>query len=117
MIGSTVNPALGRIDYSPIVQGAQSAAQGIQNAGQITGQMYSNLGSTIGNQLTTSVQQYQKNKEERDFYERTGFHLEELFEAEIEKFSKDGFLEYVGGRLRLSERGLFVADEILSEFV
>jgi hypothetical protein len=69
MIGSTVNPALGRIDYSPIVQGAQAAAQGIQNAGQITGQMYSNLGSTIGNQLTTSVQQYQKNKEERDFYE------------------------------------------------
>ena len=69
MIGSTVNPALGRIDYSPITQGAQSAAQSIQNAGQITGQMYSNLGSTIGNQLTTSVQQYQKNKEERDFYE------------------------------------------------
>jgi hypothetical protein len=66
MIGSTVNPTLGRIDYSPIVQGAQAAAQGIQNAGQITGQMYSNLGSTIGNQLTTSVQQYQKNKEERD---------------------------------------------------
>ena len=55
--------------------------------------------------------------EERDFYESTGFHLEELFEAEIEKFSKDRFLEYVGGRLRLSERGLFVADEILSELV
>jgi len=65
MIGSTVNPALGRIDYSPITQGAQSAAQSIQNAGQITGQMYSNLGK----QISGGFEQYQKNKEERDFYE------------------------------------------------
>jgi len=65
MIGSTVNPALGRIDYSPIVQGAQSAAQSIQNAGQAYGQMFSNLGQ----QISGGIQQYQKNKEERDFYE------------------------------------------------
>lgn len=65
MIGSTVNPALGRIDYSPIVQGAQSAAQSIQNAGQATGQMYANLGK----QISSGFEQYQKNKEERDFYE------------------------------------------------
>jgi hypothetical protein len=65
MIGSTVNPALGRIDYSPIVQGAQSAAQSIQNAGQVTGQMYANLGK----QISGGFEQYQKNKEERDFYE------------------------------------------------
>jgi hypothetical protein len=65
MIGSTVNPALGRIDYSPITQGAQSAAQSIQNAGQVTGQMYANLGQ----QISGGIQQYQKNKEERDFYE------------------------------------------------
>jgi hypothetical protein len=65
MIGSTVNPALGRIDYSPIVQGAQSAAQSIQNAGQAAGQMYSNLGK----QISGGFEQYQKNKEERDFYE------------------------------------------------
>jgi hypothetical protein len=65
MIGSTVNPALGRIDYSPIVQGAQSAAQSIQNAGQATGQMYVNLGK----QISSGFEQYQKNKEERDFYE------------------------------------------------
>jgi hypothetical protein len=65
MIGSTVNPALGRIDYSPITQGAQSAAQSIQNAGQVTGQMFANLGQ----QVSSGIQQYQKNKEERDFYE------------------------------------------------
>jgi hypothetical protein len=63
MIGSTVNPALGRIDYSPIVQGAQAAAQGIQNAGQITGQMYSNLGG-IGAQLFgTLAKQKQEEKQ------------------------------------------------------
>ena len=67
MIGSTVNPALGRIDYSPIVQGAQSAAQSILNAGQVTGQMYSNLGK----QINSGIEQYQKNKEERDFFVST----------------------------------------------
>jgi hypothetical protein len=65
MIGSTVNPALGRIDYSPITQGAQSAAQSIQNAGQITGQMYANLGQ----QISGGIQQYQQNKQKRDFLE------------------------------------------------
>jgi hypothetical protein len=65
MIGSSINPALGRIDYSPITQGAQSAAQSIQNAGQAYGQMFSNLGQ----QISGGIQQYQKNKEERDFYE------------------------------------------------
>lgn len=65
MIGSTVNPALGRIDYSPITQGAQSAAQSIQAGGQAYGQMFANLGQQIG----SGIQQYQKNKEERDFFE------------------------------------------------
>jgi hypothetical protein len=65
MIGSSVNPALGRIDYSPITQGAQSAAQSIQAGGQAYGQMFANLGQQIG----SGIQNYQKNKEERDFYE------------------------------------------------
>jgi hypothetical protein len=65
MIGSSVNPALGRIDYSPITQGAQSAAQSIQAGGQAYGQMFANLGQQIG----SGIQNYQKNKEERDFFE------------------------------------------------
>jgi hypothetical protein len=65
MIGSSVNPSLGRIDYSPITQGAQSAAQSIQAGGQAYGQMFANLGQQIG----SGIQNYQKNKEERDFYE------------------------------------------------
>jgi len=67
MIGSSVNPALGRIDYSPITQGAQSAAQSIQAGGQAYGQMFANLGQQIG----SGIQQYQKNKEERDFFVTT----------------------------------------------
>jgi len=65
MIGSSVNPALGRIDYSPITRGAESAAQSIQAGGQAYGNMFANLGQQIG----SGIQQYQKNKEERDFYE------------------------------------------------
>lgn len=65
MIGSTVNPALGRIDYSPITQGAQSAAQSIQAGGQAYGQMFANLGQQIG----SGIQQYQQNKQKRDFLE------------------------------------------------
>lgn len=67
MIGSTVNPALGRIDYSPITRGAESAAQSIQAGGQAYGQMFSNLGK----QINSGIQQYQKNKEERDFFVTT----------------------------------------------
>ena len=67
MIGSSVNPALGRIDYSPITRGAESAAQSIQAGGQAYGQMFANLGQQIG----SGIQQYQKNKEERDFFVTT----------------------------------------------
>jgi len=63
MIGSSVNPALGRIDYSPITRGAESAAQSIQAGGQAYGNMFANLGQQIG----SGIQQYQKNKQERDF--------------------------------------------------
>jgi len=67
MIGSSVNPALGRVDYSPITRGAESAAQSIQNAGQVTGQMYANLGK----QISGGFEQYQQNKQKRDFAETT----------------------------------------------
>jgi len=67
MIGSSVNPALGRIDYSPITRGAESAAQSIQAGGQAYGNMFANLGQQIG----SGIQQYQKNKEKRDFAETT----------------------------------------------
>jgi myosin heavy subunit len=63
MIGSTVNPALGRIDYSPITQGAQSAAQSIQNAGQAYGQMFSNLGNVGAQVFGALAKQKQEEKQ------------------------------------------------------
>jgi hypothetical protein len=78
MIGSSVNPALGRIDYSPITQGAQSAAQSIQAGGQAYGNMFANLGQQIG----SGIQQYQKNKQEREFLVSTiGGRLSEVNQA------------------------------------
>jgi len=65
MIGSSVNPALGRVDYSPITRGAESAAQSIQAGGQAYGQMFANLGKQIGG----GIEQYQQNKQKRDFLE------------------------------------------------
>ena len=63
MIGSTVNPALGRVDYSPITQGAQSAAQSIQAGGQAYGQMFSNLGN-VGAQIFGSLAKQKKEEEQ-----------------------------------------------------
>jgi hemoglobin-like flavoprotein len=63
MIGSSVNPALGRIDYSPITQGAQSAAQSIQAGGQAYGQMFSNLGN-VGAQIFGSLAKQKKEEEQ-----------------------------------------------------
>jgi len=65
MIGSSVNPALGRIDYSPITRGAESAAQSIQAGGQAYGNAFTNIGKQIG----SGIQQYQQNKQKRDFLE------------------------------------------------
>jgi hypothetical protein len=63
MIGSSVNPALGRIDYSPITRGAESAAQSIQAGGQAYGQMFSNLGN-IGAQVFGSLAKQKKEEEQ-----------------------------------------------------
>lgn len=63
MIGSTVNPALGRVDYSPITRGAESAAQSIQAGGQAYGQMFSNLGN-VGAQIFGSLAKQKKEEEQ-----------------------------------------------------
>jgi len=63
MIGSSVNPALGRIDYSPITRGAESAAQSIQAGGQAYGNMFSNLGN-IGAQVFGSLAKQKKEEQQ-----------------------------------------------------
>jgi oxygen-independent coproporphyrinogen-3 oxidase len=49
---------------------------------------------------------------------RTGFTLAELYpEREVERLSDQGLLEEVAGRLRLTERGLELADEVFVDLV
>ena len=51
--GSTINPALGRVDYSPLMQGAGMASQGIMQGAQ---------GMAQG--ISAGIERFQKNKEE-----------------------------------------------------
>ena len=57
MIGSSVNPALGRVDYSPITRGAESAAQSIQAGAQAYGNAFANIGKQIGDSLAKKKQE------------------------------------------------------------
>jgi oxygen-independent coproporphyrinogen-3 oxidase len=52
-----------------------------------------------------------------DFYARFGYKLEDQFGDKIRKLLKNGFISYDDERLKLTEKGLFVADTILTEFV
>ena len=52
-----------------------------------------------------------------DFCKRFGYKIEEQFGDQIEKLIKDGFVSYENERLKLTEKGLFIADTIMMEFV
>jgi len=39
------------------------------------------------------------------------------FEAVVERFVRDGLLEVVGGRLKLTNRGVLLSNEVFAEFV
>lgn len=52
-----------------------------------------------------------------DFYERFGYKIEDQFGEQINSLSKDGLISYKGERLKLTEKGLFVADTVMTEFI
>ena len=51
------------------------------------------------------------------FYKRYRVRAEEYFSAGIEKLSSYGLIEYSSGRLRLTEKGLLLANEVFIEFL
>jgi len=55
--------------------------------------------------------------DESEFAARTGFTPTELAGEALEGFIEQGLMSRTGGRLHLTERGMEVADSILSEFV
>ncbi len=58
--GSNIQPSLGRVDYSPMLQGALAQAQGIANAGNLKAQGIQSIGNTI----TQAVQLYNNKRQE-----------------------------------------------------
>ena len=62
--GQGINPQLGAIDYSPILRGSMAGAQMAAQGSQMIGQGLANLGQEVGK----GIQEYTKNKEERDMY-------------------------------------------------
>ena len=64
--GSQINPALGRQDFSAILQGGQARAQGIARAGEIKGQAMSQLAETLGKAGVQAIGAYVQNKEKKE---------------------------------------------------
>lgn len=54
---------------------------------------------------------------EGEFHRRTGYSLAGLYGPSIEKFRRLGLLSLTGGRLRLTQKGLFLANQVMVEFV
>ncbi|MFN3466866.1 MAG: radical SAM family heme chaperone HemW [Candidatus Brocadiales bacterium] len=54
---------------------------------------------------------------EGEFYRRTGYSLTELYGQSIKKFNRLGLLSLAGGRLHLTQKGLFLANQVMVEFV
>ncbi|MGQ3683790.1 MAG: radical SAM family heme chaperone HemW [Candidatus Loosdrechtia sp.] len=52
-----------------------------------------------------------------DFIERFGYTLDDRFGDTIHKLIHDGFINYDNERLKLTEKGLFVADSVMAEFL
>ena len=52
-----------------------------------------------------------------DFYERFGRKIEDLFGYQMKRLIKDGLLSYEDEKLKLTEKGLYIADTVLAEFI
>lgn len=52
-----------------------------------------------------------------DFLERFGYTIEDRFGDKIYELIKDGLISYDNERLKLTEKGLFVADTVMTEFL
>ncbi|MDE1889707.1 MAG: radical SAM family heme chaperone HemW [Planctomycetota bacterium] len=52
-----------------------------------------------------------------DFYKRFGREIEDQFGYQIKRLIKNGLISYEGEKLKLTEKGLYIADTVLAEFV
>ncbi len=54
---------------------------------------------------------------EKEFFRRFSVPVESVYQSQLEKFKKGGFLEHADGAWRLSEKGISVSNAILCEFL
>ena len=59
IFGSTINPALGRVDYSPL-------AQGLAQGGQLAAQGLSNFGTSVAEGIQTFLKKQEEKKKEQE---------------------------------------------------
>jgi oxygen-independent coproporphyrinogen-3 oxidase len=52
-----------------------------------------------------------------DFYRRFGYKLEDQFSDQINRLRGNGLISYDNEKLKLTEKGLFIADTVMTEFV
>ena len=52
-----------------------------------------------------------------DFYARFGYTIEDQFGDQMNRLAKYGLVSYENERLKLTEKGLFVADTVMTEFI
>ncbi|MBI2470106.1 MAG: radical SAM family heme chaperone HemW [Planctomycetes bacterium] len=52
-----------------------------------------------------------------EFYERFGYKIEDQFGNQISSLAKNGLVSYENEILKLTEKGLFVADTVMTEFI
>ena len=54
---------------------------------------------------------------EKEFEKRFSLNIDEVFGKPLKKYTEMGFLERNGGKIRFSDKGFFVSNTILSDFV
>lgn len=59
VFGSTINPALGRVDYSPL-------AQGLAQGGQLAAQGLSNFGTSVAQGIQTFLKKQEDKQNEQE---------------------------------------------------
>jgi len=53
----------------------------------------------------------------KEFYQQYGIQLEKKYQTQIEKLLNQGLLDFRGSRIRLTSRGIFLANEVFMEFL
>jgi hypothetical protein len=91
--GSQVNPSLGRVDYSPLLQGAMARAQGTQQAGQAYGQAFANIGKGIA----SGIDEYQKRKIANEILESENRSMLRIYKnaPELKEFGPENIDKYL----------------------